>query len=41
MMYVLLQVLSAKDHTGEETTLWGVVPKGWTLKTIWTEGAAD
>ena len=41
MMYVLLQVRSAKDHTGEETTLWGVGPKGWTLKTIWTEGAAD
>ena len=29
-----LHVWSAKDHTGEETALWGVSPRGWTLKTI-------
>ena len=34
-----LPVWSAKDHPGEETGLWGVGPRGWTLKTIWTEGA--
>ena len=34
-----LQVRSAKDHTGEETALQGVGPRGRTLKTIWTEGA--
>ena len=30
---------SAKDHTGRETSLRGVGFKGWTLKTIRTEGA--
>ena len=33
-----LHVQSAKDHTGEETALWGVDPRGWTLKTIRTKG---
>ena len=31
--------LACKDHTGEETTLWGVAPRGWTLKIIVTEDA--
>ena len=31
--------LVCKDHTGEETALWGVAPWGWTLKIIVTEGA--
>ena len=34
-----LQVRSAKDHTGKETALQGVGPRGRTLKTVWTEGA--
>ena len=34
-----LHVQSAEDHTGEETALWGVGPRGWTLKAIGTEGA--
>ena len=34
-----LHVRSAKDHTGEETALQGVGPRGWTLKTIRTEGS--
>ena len=34
-----LHVRSAKDHTGRETSLRGVGFKGWTLKTIRTEGA--
>ena len=34
-----LHVRSAKDHTGRETALRGVGLRGWTLKTIRTEGA--
>ena len=33
-----LHVLSAKDHTGEETALVGVGPRVQTLKRIRTEG---
>ena len=32
-------VQSAKDHTGEETALWGIGPRGCTLRTLRTEGA--
>ena len=32
-----LQIWSAKDHTGEETILRGVGPRGQTLRTIETE----
>ena len=34
-----LQVQSAKEHTGEETALLGVGPRGQTPKTIRTEDA--
>ena len=34
-----LHALSAKDHTGRETAPRGVGLRGWTLKTIRTEGA--
>ena len=36
-----LHVLSAKDHTREETALLGVGPRGQTLKTIGIEGARE
>ena len=35
----LLQVRSAKDHTGEETALRGLGPRGQAPRTIGTEGA--
>ena len=34
-----LHAQSVKDHTGEETALWGVDPRGWTLRTIRTKCA--
>ena len=34
-----LHVWSAKDHAGGETALWGIGPRGQTLRTIRTEGA--
>ena len=34
-----LHVPSAKDHTGRETSPRGIGFRGWTLKTIRTEGA--
>lgn len=39
MMYVLLQVRSAKDHTGEETAPIGIGPCGQTPRTIKTDDA--
>ena len=34
-----LHVWSAKDHAGGEAALWGIGPRGQTLRTIGTEGA--